>query len=73
MHAFTSASNGSILWEGEYRVQPDGMGGTLLSQSGRLRFRGAWRLLEPIIGAEIRQGEIKELERLKAVAEADRS
>lgn len=43
--------------------------GTELSQEGRLVFTGLWRLIEPIAGAEIKQGEIKELERIKAVIE----
>jgi len=41
--------------------------------SGRartLRFSAWWRLLEPIIGAKIRRGEIAELVRLKKVVEA---
>jgi hypothetical protein len=45
-------------------------GGTRLSQAGQLRFRGLGRLIEPIVGAEIRNGEIKELERLKGILEA---
>ena len=71
--AFTTVSTGPVLWDGEYQVQPTGFAASLLSQTGRLRFRGLWRLVEPIVGAEIRRGEIKELERLKAAAEADRS
>lgn len=66
--AFGSFS-GPIRWDGEYRLEPSGTGATRLSQHGTLRFLGLWRVLEPVIGAEIRQGEIKELERLKAVVE----
>lgn len=62
--------SGPIGWEGEYKLEPDGTATTRVSQTGQLRFSGLWRLLEPIVGAEIRRGEIKELERLKAVAEA---
>ena len=42
---------------------------TELEQEGTLAFTGLWRLLEPIAGAEIKSGEVKELERLKAVVE----
>ena len=35
-----------------------------------LQFTGLWRLIEPLVGAEIRSGEIKELERIKALVEA---
>jgi hypothetical protein len=67
--AFKTFTTGPIFWDGEYRLEPIG-GGTQLSQSGQLRFRGIlWRLLEPIVGAEIRRNEIAELERLKAVLE----
>lgn len=66
--AFESFS-GPIGWTGEYRLAPDGPTGTTLSQEGSLTFKGAWRLLQPIVGAEISRGEVKELEKLKAVIE----
>jgi hypothetical protein len=66
--AFRSYS-GPISWEGEYRLAPAAAGGTELSQEGRLRFTGLWRLIEPIAGAEISRAEVKELEKLKAVVE----
>jgi uncharacterized protein YndB with AHSA1/START domain len=62
--------SGPIGWQGDYVLEPAGEGGTKLSQDGSLTFHGLWRLLEPLVGAEIRSGEVKELERLKAVAEA---
>jgi uncharacterized protein YndB with AHSA1/START domain len=61
--------SGPIRWEGEYLLEPTG-DGTTLSQHGSFDFKGLWRLVEPIVGAEIKSGEIKELEKLKAVAEA---
>jgi uncharacterized protein YndB with AHSA1/START domain len=67
--AFTTYS-GPIRWDGEYRLAPAAGGGTDVSQEGRLQFTGPWRLLEPLIGAEISRAEVKELERLKAVVEA---
>jgi uncharacterized protein YndB with AHSA1/START domain len=66
--AFHSYS-GPIRWDGEYRLAPVG-DGTELRQEGRLVFTGLWRLVEPLVGAEISRGEVKELEKLKAVAEA---
>jgi uncharacterized protein YndB with AHSA1/START domain len=65
--AFRSFS-GPIGWDGEYLLTPT-PAGTRLSQTGQLEFRGLWRLLEPLAGAEISRGEVKELERLKVVAE----
>jgi uncharacterized protein YndB with AHSA1/START domain len=67
--AFTTVSQGGVQWEGEYRLEPVDDTGTRLSQQGTLRFTGLWRLLEPIAGNEIKQGEIKELEKLKAILE----
>jgi len=60
--------SGPIRWAGEYRLEPAN-GGTLVAQEGQLTFSGLWRILEPLVGAEIRNGEVKELERLKAVVE----
>jgi uncharacterized protein YndB with AHSA1/START domain len=65
--AFRSFS-GPLRWDGEYTLEPSA-DGTELSQEGRLVFTGLWRLLEPLAGAEIKRGEIKELERLKTVIE----
>lgn len=61
--------SGPIRWAGEYRLEPVGAG-TTVSQQGSLTFTGLWRLLEPIVGAEIQRGEEKELEKLKALVEA---
>jgi hypothetical protein len=66
--AFKSFS-GPIRWDGEYRLASANGGATVVSQEGRLAFSGAWRLIEPLAGAEISRGEIKELEKLKAVVE----
>ena len=61
--------SGPIRWEGEYRLEPAGEG-TTLSQRGTMVFTGLWRLVEPLLGTEIKNGEIKELDKLKAAAEA---
>ena len=61
--------SGPISWQGEYRLEPSGEGATKVSQQGTLEFHGLWRLLEPFVGGEIKSGEIKELEKLKAAVE----
>lgn len=66
--AFKSFS-GPIQWDGEYRLATTDGGTTVVSQEGRLAFSGAWRLIEPLVSAEISRGEIKELEKLKTVVE----
>ena len=63
--------SGPIKWEGAYELEAGEGGGTKLSQQGTLTFTGLWRAIEPIAGAEMRQGEVKELEKLKAVAERE--
>ena len=65
-----STFSGPIRWDGEYRLAPTATGGTEVSQMGRLAFTGLWRAIEPLVGAEISKGEVKELERLKAAVEA---
>jgi uncharacterized protein YndB with AHSA1/START domain len=44
--------------------------GTRLTYAGELRFKGWRRLLEPLMAAEVREGEAHEAMRLKAVLEA---
>ena len=55
--AFKSFS-GPISWDGEYQLEAAGGTSTRVSQEGRLAFHGAWRLLEPIVGAEIGRAEV---------------
>ncbi|MGH2973469.1 MAG: SRPBCC family protein [Solirubrobacterales bacterium] len=68
--AWITVSKGGIQWDGAYRLEPAGPSGSKLSQAGTLRFTGVWRLLESMIGSEIRKGEAAELVKLKTVVEA---
>ncbi len=61
--------SGPIKWNGAYTLVPNGAG-TNISQEGTLTFTGLWRLMEGMAGREISSGEVKELEKLKAVVEA---
>jgi hypothetical protein len=61
--------SGPIKWQGEYRLTPTDGGGTLLKHEGSLKFTGLWRLMEPLVGAELKSQGSKELERLKEVVE----
>jgi hypothetical protein len=67
--AFRSYS-GPISWQGEYNLAEDGKGATTVSQKGQLRFKGLWRLAQPIAGGRIRRSEVWELQRLKNFIEA---
>jgi len=51
-------------------IQPDGAG-TRLTYAGEMSLRGWRRLLEPVMGGEIRDGEAKEAIRLKELLEAE--
>ena len=61
--------SGPIKWQGEYRLTPTEGGGTDLTHEGSMTFTGLWRLIEPLIGGELKSGGAKELARLKEVVE----
>jgi hypothetical protein len=61
--------SGPIKWQGEYLLKPTDGGATNLSHEGSMRFTGLWRLLEPLVGAELKSNGAKEMERLKAAVE----
>jgi hypothetical protein len=62
--------SGPISWQGEYDLAEDGKGATKVSQNGQLRFKGLWRLVQPLAGGRIRRSEVWELQRLKKFIEA---
>ena len=62
-------SLGPIRWKGEYLLTPTDVGGTTVSHEGTMVFTGLWRLIEPLIGSELKSGGAKEMERMKAVIE----
>jgi hypothetical protein len=61
--------SGPIRWKGEYLLKPTDGGGTNLSHEGTMVFTGLWRLLEPLVGAEMKSHGAQEMERLKAAVE----
>jgi uncharacterized protein YndB with AHSA1/START domain len=56
-------------WVAVSTLEPEGSG-THLTYAGDLRLLGWRRLLEPLVGSEVRQGEAAEAVRLKALLEA---
>jgi uncharacterized protein YndB with AHSA1/START domain len=56
-------------WVADSTLEPVGAG-TRLTYAGQLRLLGWRRLLEPLMGREVRQGEAAEALRLKALLEA---
>jgi uncharacterized protein YndB with AHSA1/START domain len=59
----------SLDWVAVSTLHPAG-DGTRLTYAGDLRLRGWRRVLEPLMGREVRQGEAAEALRLKALLEA---
>ena len=66
---FKTVSKGPLEWDAEYTFQPDGEAATRVTSSGQIRLKGWLRLLEPVMGGEVKKGEGKEIERFKALAE----
>lgn len=64
--AWKVAGGGPIAGDITLDLQPLGASQTRAKWSGWIGLKGAWRLLEPIMAAEVRTGEAAELRRLKA-------
>lgn len=60
----------SLTWIGWSETQPDGEA-TLFIYGGEVTLHGWRRILEPMMKAEFAAGEAKEVERLKALLEAE--
>lgn len=54
-------------WQGTFTLEST-EGGTRVTSGGEYRFHGLWRLLEPVLGNEIRKGEQSELARIEQAA-----
>jgi uncharacterized protein YndB with AHSA1/START domain len=63
-------SHPALDWRAVNTIQADGTG-TRLTYAGEMSLRGWRRLLEPVMGGEIRKGEASEAIRLKELLEAE--
>jgi len=70
--AFKTVSKGSMQWDGEMTLEAQGASSTRLVTTGQIRMSGAARLMEGVMGGEIRKGEQKEIEKLKELLESDK-
>ena len=61
-------SHPDVEWTAVSTLEPAGTG-TRMTYAGEVRLRGWRRLLEPLAAAEIRGGEAREAQRLKALLE----
>lgn len=63
---------GDSPFTGEVTLDLESLGAdrTRAVWSGSLRLRGWWRLIDPVVAAEVRSGEAAELRRLKETLEA---
>jgi uncharacterized protein YndB with AHSA1/START domain len=59
----------SLDWTATSTIAPSGTGSTL-TYAGEMRLRGLWRIMEPLMAREVRNGEAAEAVRLKALLEA---
>ncbi|HEY7268756.1 MAG TPA: SRPBCC family protein [Dehalococcoidia bacterium] len=62
--AFKATSTGPIEYDGALRVEA-GSAGTRLAITGNARLKGIWRLLEPLLGSDIRRETKEELQAVK--------
>ena len=67
--AFKTVSKGSMQWDGEMTLEAQGPSSTRLVTVGQIRLSGAAKLMEGVLGGEIRKGEQKEIEVLKELLE----
>lgn len=66
--AFHATSSGPFSYDTRYTLEPAGSG-TRIQIAGRFRFKGLWRLLEPILGGEVRKESAQEVQAMKAAIE----
>lgn len=64
------ATHPSVDWLAVNTLRPEG-NGTRLTYAGELSLLGWRRILEPVVGAEMRNGEAKEVIRLKELLELE--
>lgn len=68
--AFKSTSSAAIQYAGEYFFQAVG-NSTRIEAKGETHLGGLWRLLEPLFATEVKREAQAELQKVKAVLEAE--
>lgn len=68
--AWKTVSKGALEWDGNFSFEPQGPSSTRVVSSGQIRLNGLLKLSEPLIAAEVRSGEAKELVKLKELLES---
>jgi uncharacterized protein YndB with AHSA1/START domain len=69
--SFRMIASGRLGMDGTYRLEALPGGRTRVRVEGRVITRGFLRLLEPFLRGEVRAGEARELERMRAFVEAE--
>ena len=67
---FKTISKGSMQWDSEFVLEPQGTSTTRLVSTGQIRLSGAAKLMEGMVSGEIKKGEQKELDKLKELLES---
>lgn len=65
-----TVADGALNWDSAFVFAPEGDSATRVTSSGKVWLGGVLKLSEPLIAAEVRSGEAKELEKFKQLAEA---
>jgi uncharacterized protein YndB with AHSA1/START domain len=68
--AFEAKSDGPLDYDGRFELQPVA-GGTRVTLSGDARLKGLWRLLQPLLAADLRKETRSELATIKQLLEAE--
>jgi uncharacterized protein YndB with AHSA1/START domain len=56
---------GPLFFDGKWEFEPRGSAETRVTVTGAFEMAGIWRLLEPLLAGEVRNGEAKELVKIK--------
>jgi hypothetical protein len=72
MFGFKSDSANMISFIGQFQFEPSGTG-TILTVDAAFRLKGFWRIVEPLIGIEVRKGIGGELNNVKSILEKNKA
>ncbi len=61
---------GAMQFKATWIFEPDGPTKTRIVESGEAGMLGFWKLLEPLFAGELKNGEVKELEKIKTLLES---
>jgi uncharacterized protein YndB with AHSA1/START domain len=60
---------GVMRFQATWNFEPAGPGATHIAEAGEASLLGFWKLLEPLFAGEVKEGEAKELRKIKSLLE----